>query len=122
MREIILSIHQWQVWRHNNMDEQNYQKRELDHYFSELKDHLSKQDRTLERVEAQTMKTNGRVTKLEWNDKVFMWVVGALWTLIVLIVPVCYMIVKYIFINEINVTIDNKLKTYHPVVQINENN
>lgn len=38
--------------------EQNYQKRELDEKFTDIKDSLI-------RIENQTSKTNGRVTKLE---------------------------------------------------------
>ena len=37
-----------------------YTNRELDHHFQEVKD-------TLARIEAQTIKTNGRVTKCEEN-------------------------------------------------------
>lgn len=49
------------------MADKNYSKRELDHYFTDIKSILEKQNTTLERIEVQTTKTNGRVTKNE-ND------------------------------------------------------
>lgn len=104
------------------MAEKPYQKRELDYYFDELKQHLKKQDETLGRVEAQTTKTNGRVTKLEWNDKAFLWAVSAIWTLLLLGVPIGYMVLRYVVLNEIKLSVATEFKNYHAVVQINENN
>lgn len=40
------------------MQENSYTTRELDYHFSEIKE-------TLNRIETQTLKTNGRVSKLE---------------------------------------------------------
>lgn len=48
--------------------ESNYTKREFDHFFNDLFKRMDKQDLVLERIEGQTLKTNGRVTRLE--DKV----------------------------------------------------
>ena len=55
------------------MEEQNYSKRELDHYFGEIKETLEKQNIILERIEGQTTKTNGRVSKLEFWRAVMGW-------------------------------------------------
>ena len=50
------------------MNEDPYSKREQDHFFGELFKRMDTQDVTLERIETQTSKTNGRVTKLEdWS-------------------------------------------------------
>lgn len=57
-------------------DIQPYSKRELDHFFSELTAHLTKQDKSLERIETQTMKTNGRVSKLEQWRSIMVWGFG----------------------------------------------
>lgn len=64
------------------MDEP-YSKRELDHFFQELNAHLSHQDEALMRIEAQTMKTNGRVTKLEQWRSALIWGFGTLIAVIV---------------------------------------
>lgn len=52
-------------------EELNYSKRELDHYFDEIKEICRLQNIVLTRIEAQTMKTNGRVSKLEdWRTAI----------------------------------------------------
>lgn len=68
-------------------DETQYSNRELDRMFSEILSVIKNQDRTLERIEVQTIKTNGRVTNLETeiaNEKIWrsgilgrMWGIGA---------------------------------------------
>lgn len=45
--------------------EKNYSKREQDFFRDELFKRMDKQDNMLERIESQTLKTNGRVTRLE---------------------------------------------------------
>jgi len=48
--------------------EEPYSKRELDNFFGGISDHLKTQDEILVRIEDQTKKTNGRVTRLEdWS-------------------------------------------------------
>jgi hypothetical protein len=59
------------------MDDCRYTNRELDSHFTEIKE-------TLKRIEAQTMKTNGRVTALE-NWKYF--ITGLVTLLILLKLP-----------------------------------
>lgn len=49
------------------MMDKNYTKREQDHFFGEWNTRMDKQDGFLGRIEAQTTKTNGRVTTIE-ND------------------------------------------------------
>lgn len=77
------------------MDDSNYSKRELDHYFDDLKSRLSKQDLTLSRIEAdgketktQAYKTNGRVSKLEW------WQKALIWTFTAIIVPTIFFVLN----------------------------
>jgi hypothetical protein len=55
------------------MKEPNYSKRELDHYLGDLKEILVKQNVTLEEIKTQTIKTNGRVSKLEWWQGAIIW-------------------------------------------------
>lgn len=55
------------------MEELNYSKRELDYYFKEIKDTLHEQNKVLGRIETQVLKTNGRVSKLEFWRAVMGW-------------------------------------------------
>lgn len=58
--------------------EEEYSKREIDVFMQEIRD-------TLQRIEAQTMKTNGRVSKLEiWRG----FITGGLAILSALMVPI----------------------------------
>ncbi len=57
--------------------------RELEHYFTDIKS-------TLERIEAQVIKTNGRVTLLEfWKENLMakisvgLLIIGGLWAIII---------------------------------------
>lgn len=65
------------------MSDETYSKREQDHFFGELFKRMDKQDETLGRIEGQTTKTNGRVTKLEEKTddypstrKTVQWIMG----------------------------------------------
>lgn len=59
-------------------DEQPYSKREQDHYFQDMFKRMDSQDRVLSRIESQTIKTNGRVSKLEWWKAVLIWAFGVM--------------------------------------------
>lgn len=62
-------------------DDSNYSKRELDHYFGDIKQTLEKQNVILEEIRAQTTKTNGRVSRLEFWRGVIIWGFGVLLTI-----------------------------------------
>lgn len=66
--------------------EPNYSKRELDHYFSDIKEILSKQNVMLEEIKTQTIKTNGRVSKLEWWRNAIIWGTPVLITITIFLV------------------------------------
>lgn len=72
------------------MEDQAYTKRELDHFFVELDKRLDHQDAMLSEIKMQTMKTNGRVTKLEFWISALKWTCGTVWTLILIIIPLLW--------------------------------
>jgi len=69
-------------------DESNYMKREIDHFLGDIKNHLKRQDEVLMRIEAQVIKTNGRVTQsekdiaeLKWWKSSLVWAWGVILTI-----------------------------------------
>lgn len=76
------------------MEEKPYSKRELDHYFKDLFGRMDNQDSALGKIFEQTSKTNGRVNRLEWWRGVVIWGIGALWAILVVLVPVIWSYIK----------------------------
>lgn len=76
------------------MPEEPYTKREQDYHFKVVLEKLDKQDITLERIETQTLKTNGRVSKLEWWRNAIVWGAGVFGAICVLFIP--------LFFNKVN--------------------
>lgn len=68
-------------------DENSYSKREQDHYFSDMFDRMDKQDITLARIEAQTIRTNGRVSRLEWWRGTIIWCLGIIGAALITLLP-----------------------------------
>ena len=70
-------------------DDSNYSKREQDHFFTDIKERLEKQDAMLIKILDQALKTNGRVTnsereiaKLKWWKGAIGWGFGLIVTLV----------------------------------------
>ncbi len=61
-------------------DDSNYSKRELDHYFGDIKETLRSQNEILARIETQVLKTNGRVNSLEFWRNAIGWGFGVILT------------------------------------------
>lgn len=64
-----------------------YTDREINHFISDLKSHLKRQDEVLARIETQVLKTNGRVSQsekdineLKWWKNAVIWGWGLLLT------------------------------------------
>lgn len=70
--------------------EQNYSKRELDHFFVEFGKRMDHQDTLLGEIKMQTTKTNGRVTRIEFWISTLKWTCGALWTLLLVLAPILW--------------------------------
>lgn len=69
-------------------DDSNYSKRELDHYFDDMKTRLGKQDETLSQILVQTTKHNGRMSKVEF------WIKTIQWVFVTLILPTIFLVVN----------------------------
>lgn len=87
------------------MDEVPYSKRELDHYFQDMRSDIKEILFDGKETKAQAMRTNGRTTKIEWQIKVFWWALGALWTLIMLTFPSIIRFIKQV--NDLNRQVAN---------------
>lgn len=69
------------------MDDTPYSKREQDHFQTEILGRMDKQDIQLNRIEAQTIKTNGRVTKHDWYFKIMWWMLGIIGAVLLTMLP-----------------------------------
>lgn len=74
--------------------EKPYQKREIDHYFEDIFKRLDKQDTSLSAILIQTTAHNGRMAKLEWWRSAVIWGLGALWTVMLIIIPFLWSYMK----------------------------
>lgn len=72
------------------MEETNYTKRELDHFFVELNKRMDHQDGMLSEIKIQTLKTNGRVTKGEFWITALKWMFGIVWTIVLVLAPILW--------------------------------
>lgn len=92
------------------------EERHLDYKANDVKtlQMLEKLDTKLDTVVIQTTKTNGRVNKHDWYVKVFMWAMGALWTVLLIGVPLLYKLYNY--------SLEQRLKDFSSInkEQINE--
>ncbi len=93
-----------------SMGEKAYSKRELDHYFQDMKSDIKEILIDGKETKVQVYKTNGRVTRLEWQTRVFWWALGAIWTLIVMMAPSIIRFVQQI--NRVNATVSELTKEY----------
>lgn len=97
------------------MTEQPYSKRELDYFFeniaAQIKEGNSNMEKYLVRIEAQTIKTNGRVNNLEWWKQ---WITGGAGVVTLVVVPLFgYMLYRVANIPEtVQVGIDQALAKY----------
>jgi hypothetical protein len=66
------------------MEEPNYNKRELDHYFQDMKIDIKEILIDGKETKAQVYKTNGRVNKHDWYFKALWWGLGILGTILLL--------------------------------------
>jgi len=70
------------------MPEEPYTKREQDYHFQVILDRMDKQDVVLKRIEDQTIKTNGRVSRLEWWRSSIVWAGSVLGIICLTFIPI----------------------------------
>lgn len=71
--------------------EQDYSKRELDDHFGHMNSRFDRQDKQLADIKEQTIKTNGRVSKLEgWQS----FIKGGMAVITILLVPLLFMMIE----------------------------
>lgn len=101
------------------MTEQNgpYSVRELDHYFKDMKDTINEMNFDLKEVKSQTQKTNGRVSRHEWQIRAFWWALGVFWSAIILLAPMVVKFIKYEIKRSVTDTIRASLAEYNIEVQ-----
>ena len=93
-------------------EEPTYSKRELDHYFADMKNDIKEILIDGKETKQQAYKTNGRVNKIEWQIKAFWWGLGVLWTLLALSLPT---IIRFIGqVNRLNITVSQLNNDYEP--------
>lgn len=80
-----------------------YENREIDNFFSEVKERFDTQDKVLASILDQTKKTNGRVNKLELVKGIGYVGIIIVWTIVI---P----LVAYIYLNNATHTRDAILK------------
>lgn len=76
------------------MKEDNYKNREIDRMFDDVHEKLDKLLEGSEKIQEQTTKTNGRVNRHDVWFKVAWWILGAIVTIISLIVPLAIKVGK----------------------------
>lgn len=92
--------------------------KEMTEFRSETKEILNEIKSDVKETKAQTTLTNGKVAKLYWWKNGLVWAMGAAWTLILLGIPVGYMILRYVVLNEIRTAVDYRFDNYKGVVEI----
>lgn len=78
-------------------------------------------EKVTENVKQATL-TNGKVAKLYWWKNGFVWAMGAVWTLILLGVPLGYMVLRYVVLNEIHKTVASEFENYKPIIELYNGN
>lgn len=66
----------------------------------------------------QTIKTNGRVSKLEWWRNSFLWALGALWTLLLISFPILRWIVQSEIHQSVNVAVQDAFDNRFSSIEI----
>lgn len=96
---------------------EDYSKRELDIFFTDIKESLSNLASKLELVFTQTTETNGRVNGLEWWKNAIIWGAGVAVTVIGILIPVLYSYLTLQTNAQIQTTIDKTLSKYNITIK-----
>lgn len=117
-----------------------YQNREIDHFMNEFNKRMTHQDGILDRINSQTMKTNGRVNKHSLQFKIMWTIVCATGAVVVFLGPFMYHLIldqiqrdfqdsqtaiessdKQYIQQSVNKSVSDVLETYNIKVKIDNN-
>lgn len=94
----------------------NYSIKEfIEHAMDDIKEKIDTIHTDVKDIKIQTTRTNGRVSKLEWWRSGFIWALGAMWTLALIVVPLLYKAfyrdIDYKIKNAVVEAVDNKISS-----------
>lgn len=93
------------------MREQNFSKRELEHFFQDMKSDIKEILVDGKETKVQAYKTNGTVKSHKLYFKILWWFFGTLGTLLILTLP---SIIKFVsHINQLSQTVDSITTKYN---------
>ena len=84
--------------------------KDLEEKHQEFREILTEIKVDVKETKAQTTLTNGKVAKLYWWKNGLFWAMSAAWTLILLGIPVAFMILRYVVLNEIKSSVDTSIR------------
>lgn len=82
----------------------------ISHVMNDINGKINEIHSIVKKIEDQTTKTNGRVSKLEWWRSGVVWAIGILWTFLLLLIP--YLIRFIGNINKLDTTVSNLTEDY----------
>lgn len=97
------------LWTYR-MSDKNYSKRELDHYFHDIRENIKEILIDGKETKMQTIETNGSIKEHKLYFKIIWVLVGALWALFLVVVPYVIKFIKQV--NQLQTVVSNLTTNY----------